>query len=482
MEQYVFLDSTHRNRNTYPNPASFTTEVSTSGVQGAPPPLPAFVRPTPQNPFPTQPTVEQYLGNPRDPILVNFPYHGRIQNSQLSTDSVVTLASDEINLDDFFVGMSITVTDASGGGGTEQTYAVTDYNGVTKELSILPNTWGVALNAEAAYEIRPVQAVTGLVNTLAASGATTLVLDSGNTAPDDYYNGGVITVTTESGDITRAITDYVNSTNTITIGSSWGVSVAAGSPYKITGYPRPEGDFAISASTSTTVTLTGGSSVDDFYNGKWLRITDATLPDSGTDAYTSIYNEVYRIIDYVGSTGVLTISGNFSSVPNTSNNTVEIYEYEENFRGLKYPGRQSRQAICYQVSLEKLTLPTGLIERNSSGDSSTVTITQLPYVIVEFYSHNNPAHHPIITNNPNISKATFIVPMDVRTTSSDGAFTYVDSSMKQLIKFQNGDSLTFRVLTPEGEVLTYVNADYSSPYPPLWFRQVNALFGLTMCR
>lgn len=457
--KYVFLDSAYRNRHTHPNPADFVAPIQTSGVQGLPIP---------------DATPVAHLGNPRDPVITGFPYTGRLKNSEAIGSQTVTLSDNEIDLSDFFTGMSITITNSAG---TEESFAVTSYDGTTKVLSIAPNTFAGAFDDDAAYEIRPTNTVKGTSASAQAATDTSITLAAGSNSTDDYYNGAVITITTESGDETVGITDYVGATRVATI-TALSKAVDVGDPYVIKGVDDTT-QWAFTSPTTSTFVLTGGSSVDDFYNGMFVRIRDTTLPTNGADDYTSVYNEFLRITDYVGSTRTATLSGNFTAAPNTTNNRLEILGWDENFRGLIYRGRPTTQQICYEMEMNSLILPTANVIRNPDLSSEVITVTQFPYLMVEFYSHNDRPHHSIITNNPHTGRVVFIVPIDVRSTNSDGAFTYVRSDMVQTIKFKPGDAISFRILTPEGKILTYATSDYFSPYPPVWYRQIKALFRLT---
>lgn len=75
----------------------------------------------------------------------------------------------------------------------------------------------------------------------AGSGSNTLVLAAGDSAVDDFYNGGLVVVLEGAGtavpvaERTRRITDYVNSTNQITVDANWADAVDNTTVYLIVG-------------------------------------------------------------------------------------------------------------------------------------------------------------------------------------------------------------------------------------------------------
>lgn len=75
----------------------------------------------------------------------------------------------------------------------------------------------------------------------AGSGSNTLVLAAGDSAVDDHYNGGLVVILEGAGSAvpvterTRRITDYVNSTNQITVDTNWADAVDNTTVYLIVG-------------------------------------------------------------------------------------------------------------------------------------------------------------------------------------------------------------------------------------------------------
>jgi hypothetical protein len=73
-------------------------------------------------------------------------------------------------------------------------------------------------------------------NTAQAGAASTITLDTGASAVDDFYNNMAITIVSGTGaGQTRYISDYVGSTKVATVGSAWGTNPAAGSVFRVYG-------------------------------------------------------------------------------------------------------------------------------------------------------------------------------------------------------------------------------------------------------
>jgi hypothetical protein len=73
-------------------------------------------------------------------------------------------------------------------------------------------------------------------NTAQAGGASTITLDTGAEATDDFYNNMASVIVSGTGEgQTRYISDYVGSTKVATVGSAWGVQPDLSSVFRIFG-------------------------------------------------------------------------------------------------------------------------------------------------------------------------------------------------------------------------------------------------------
>lgn len=139
----------------------------------------------------------------------------------------------------------------------------------------------------------------------AGSTAQTLVLDTGASATDDFYNRTTVTIATGTGaGQNRLINDYVGSTRTAYLDRPLiGTPPASGDYFAIDsrGNSRSASDLRIGlaqAGAASTITLQADESAsDDFYNRMFILI------ESGTG------NGQARLIDdYVGTTKVATVA------------------------------------------------------------------------------------------------------------------------------------------------------------------------------
>lgn len=93
-------------------------------------------------------------------------------------------------------------------------------------------------------------------STAQAGGASTITLNAGDTAADDYYNGMRIAITSGigSGQV-RYISDYVSSSKVATVSEAWSTPPAASSGYSI--FPVPSRSSLVYANEPVTISCDG---------------------------------------------------------------------------------------------------------------------------------------------------------------------------------------------------------------------------------
>ena len=166
-----------------------------------------------------------------------------------------------------------------------------------------------------------IEAGTVLHSGIAQSGTTnTIVLDSGASSIDKFYNHARVVVSSGTGsEQERIIVEYTGSTRTAKVAPPWVTNPDSTSAFEIepaTVHSETTSDTIkvglATAATGTTITLDGdASTVDDFYNEAVIHI------DSGTGE-----GESRVITDYVGSTKVATVSRTWFTTPDTTSEYV----------------------------------------------------------------------------------------------------------------------------------------------------------------
>ncbi|HPN32796.1 MAG TPA: hypothetical protein PKY81_17735, partial [bacterium] len=277
------------------------------------------------------------------------------QNTIVFNDADLAAYGNGMNIDDFFVGFTVSLT---AGHGYSQTKTITAYNSATRTAT-LDSDWtttkdrarnGAALNTikidntselddlnftgatvkilsgAAAGETRVVNSYDAGTNTLtlssawntnitgavagAGSGTNTLVLEIGDLKNyDNYYYGASVTLTAGITNITKTISGYAKTTNEITVDSDWGV---------ITEQGIANHGGAASAATANTITFAAGASAsNNAYVGSTINVN----------------GEIKTITAYNGATQTATVDSDWldgdgsSIVGQDYALTVEINEH-----------------------------------------------------------------------------------------------------------------------------------------------------------
>lgn len=150
-----------------------------------------------------------------------------------------------------------------------------------------------------------------VANTTAPSAGAIINLATENGAAANYYDNWTIMVDNNGVVQTRTVTNYNNALNQVTVDAAWNPSLA-GPDVKY--YLSPPLTGLAAGGTANTITLTNGSTVDDFYVGMTITITDGTGK-----------NQTRTIKDYDQATGVVTVENPpFSPMPdNTSRYAID---------------------------------------------------------------------------------------------------------------------------------------------------------------
>jgi hypothetical protein len=190
--------------------------------------------------------------------------------------------------------------------------------------------------------------------TAQAGSGSTITLDSGASALDDFYNGCYVNITNNSPSNAqgqaRRITDYVGSTRVATVEAAWGTNPSSASTFEIlapgdtvnvaqwagtqvasptvAGTPKAdtsliEGvDATDQLATALAVGAITGAVVDDVLNSSTTFETNLSQAtnDHFLDAWLvftsgTLSGQVKKITDYDGTTKFVTVSGGFTAEP-----------------------------------------------------------------------------------------------------------------------------------------------------------------------
>ena len=266
-----------------------------------------------------------------------FSIVARQNIAQAGSGTTLTLDSGASASNSFYNGMILRILHGTGVGlvkiitgyvgstkvaTVENNWAYPDSTSNFQILEIHPYIWDGTENdnKEGVY---PQPIYTILQNTAQDGGlVNTIVLNSGASGPDGFYNGYTIEITRGLGfGQIKKIIGYVGSTKTATVDSDWNVGATPDhtSVFRILVYQ----DTAQSGSTHNTIKFSSASSTfDNFYNGLLVTLTGGT---AGT-------GQVRTILSYVGTTKIATVNSDWDSVSNiiVSPNNTTIYTLSNN--------------------------------------------------------------------------------------------------------------------------------------------------------
>lgn len=156
-----------------------------------------------------------------------------------STATTIKLDAGASATDDIYEHTVVAIT---GGTGVGQTRIIHNYTGSTKVAEIA-HSWHITPDNTSTFSITP-----GVTHTetmqyeldrgvaQAGSTATTIKLDAGASAVDDYYNGQLVNIHDDTGEMQcRIITDYDGTTKVANIAPNWATNPDNTSQYAI--YP-----------------------------------------------------------------------------------------------------------------------------------------------------------------------------------------------------------------------------------------------------
>lgn len=477
--RYIEIDSTYRDRTTWPSPANFEVLISQTGRKG---PL-----------------------NAVDPVSLGMPITcwtaGRFDSN--TPGSLVTVTVDTIAGANFIAGVnssnSFIVQALAGDLQQSLNYyvsAIANDTTINSKRQIISyeyiGTDSGGINDRAIITVDPpfpdtfTNGDTIVINDPTDISNTTnafLFVPSGRTGSNSYTGCIIYNETLEQG---RPISSYDSKTHLV----SPDTSVSVGGP--IIGWSslhsyciRKENPIQTTTvavgTTASNIVLTAGSTVDNIYNGQFIRILAPIYGNSIVKPQT----QVRRIINYDGTTKTATITPPFTNSTDTPTaptvgNKLEILSFSyDNLFPFVYTGSlvSQQEMVCYEIELLNLILPNKTL---NVGVGSRIAF--YPYVYVELSNVSGASagmKNTIYSNNPNASRMVFRAVIDDVPNPIISSFVKVDGDgMVQTLKFKPNDNLRFSVRLPNGEVYGVTEPENFSPLPPNDDIQISATFSI----
>ena len=200
------------------------------------------------------------------------------------------------------------------------------------------------------------------------------------------------------------------------------------------------------------------------------------LPGGSSSVGSSSTAAPLPLTSYDPTTGLVTVQGNFPSVPQPGDQFELLsFSYDNSTPLLAFRGMGSNQAAggrC-EVELVYLIVPNVYLRSGISGD-----FTSYPFVYVSIYNDGNQANHQLLySNNPHTEKVVFKVPIDQY--ADDKSFLcFTNCKMKQVLSLRFDLDLRITITDPAGNTLEFLQPDSMSPAAPNPMLQISMLFSV----
>lgn len=482
MSRYLEFDSTFRDRNKYPFPASFDILLSQSGQRTkytAEDPIsyayPSFVFNNSFNYLVSQPTIECDSNPPTTIPTVN--------NLTLPNRLVLTITNPIyafIQIDSFYEGASLILYNNSV---IQSVHRIDIYKPIDSTHCLVAITPSISIT-----QLNQIGNRCTITNPTVITKTYNFFFVPAGTIADNGYVGLYLYNETISNrcfiPTFRAIINYDGVLKCVSVENSiypiWRdndvYSIRRELPIKI-------GELVVN--TQNTLQSIILQSMDDVgtYERNFIRIctpydqNEYVFPTVGTSSTITtveldcnllkcnLYPTLKNTISTVSTLPTISSSRIYEILPFTRDNAVPFV-----FIGSSL---SQQELVCYELQLISLILPN-IPLRHYPGSR----IVYYPYLYIELTNLNTPISSNIMySNNPNSSKMIFRAPItDISNQINTSFIKLTGNGMIQTIKFRPNDNFHFAVYTPDGNLFETQFIDSISPAPPLPICQISVCF------
>ena len=330
---------------------------------------------------------------------------------------------------------------------------ILSYDSLTGLIKISDITGlGWSLTPQQIYSIRYNSPLIGTINNNTSS-TNVLSISSDFQNIDDFYKNGFVKMT--SGPSSQEIR-------------------------KISKYISLEGNSSGGSLTTVNLPILAVAR-DDYYTNCYIQIlSGAAIGD--VRQIVSYNNKIATVgIPFSNPINIgdqFSIKSVFVSEPFvatvTSGNEFQLMPFSyDNHNPINFTNSivSNQQEVCYEMNLVSLILPNKLLK---SGGLTKY----LPYIYVEFYNLNLKTKGAIYSNNPNAKTALFKCPIYDTDDICKSKYLKLSSPIKIKTKFKANDNFHFSVKLPDGQYLTFEEEEDFSPLKPNSEIQISAVFGI----
>jgi hypothetical protein len=482
--KYMELNSNYRNRNMFPSPASFEVGISQTGMKTNTYALDPVTQMYPESMF----RISDFDTN-LELEVTDVPYAAgtaSLGNSSAGSEFVVEAdgSSIPVRVDGYYNGAVIFITGDITENGNTDTYL---YRRRILQWTVLNNTkFKVTIEGtipDNIFEGTGLVALKCIISRPTDTSDTTspFVFLPASVAVDNYYNKYVIWNQTRGYSIPIVSFDRVThlaklgDLGALTLGDNDVLSIRKVSPVKIgvlqaSSIPDPN-SYNISQEVSDQLV---NSFIRLYKTADQLPIVSAS---GNVNPNANIIRKIVRVSKAVSPSYSIILDAPIpSGVPSDYN--YEILDFSiDNYSPFIYTGSLTSQSqpVAHEITLNSLILPNVPLKNGGR-------IAYYPYVYVELEnvsSSGSSSKNIIYSNNPNIQKAIFKVPItDLNHPSVSPFVKLTGNGMKQTMTFKQNDSMRVSVRLPNGSEFLSIKSDTSYGAEPNPFLQISFCFGM----
>lgn len=499
VKKYMELDSNFRDRNMYPNPASFEVGISQYGMKS--------------NKTAVDPITMMYpeiVFSPADFDSVEINFLNQVANNDISDSSSASTFIVEYNspptlsgtipayVDDYYVGAMLLVDVKHTMGSPPPTYEY--FRRILEWKCISPIVPGTTPSRfKVTIEGSLLDATTTSKTSLLIYNPTDFV-DPANAyifiptslSIDNYYDKYVLWNQTRNTSV--AILSFDKLTHLAKIGDITGLSFATTDVYVIRKIaPLDFGTLQSPDAEYSTIPNAFGiqQRASQTMVNSFIRIYETasqTPLDAATGAVNpsaNIIRKIIQVYDYYTdpTTGVVTEKNTIILDGGLLGGIPTDYQYEildfsiDNYSPFVYTGSQvsQNQPVVHEISLNSLILPNVILKHGGR-------IAYYPYVYVELENVSSTSvsnKNIIYSNNPHTYRAVFKVPItDLNHPSVSPFVKLTGNGMTQTMTFKQNDNMRVAVKLPDGSLFETYDSDTSYGQEPDPFVQISFCFGM----
>jgi hypothetical protein len=226
-------------------------------------------------------------------------------------------------------------------------------------------------------------------------------------------------------------------------------------------------------SSVSEVVISGGSAVDDYYKNMFLRIRPIAGNPYNAPLIPTV-SDIRKIVAYDGATKRATISEDLVAVPVT-NSVLEILSFSyDNLNPFSFFGSAltNQQSSVWEIELINASLPNKVLKCCIGR-----RIAFYPFIYIQLENMSAQGLGNISSNNPNALNVLFRCVIRDVANPLTSAFVNIDADKtKQIFQFNPNDNLKLTIKLPNGDIWKTLTSDTSSPTEPDFFLQTSVLF------